>query len=90
MTNLEKLVERGFLKNNEEVYLEYGEYYFSGRIDEFGKYLVVGDLKFTSLSSAAVYLIQGLPENRWSSNHTNGWKRWKTWNSVFLYELRKK
>lgn len=90
MTDLEKLVHLGILKNFEEIYLEYGDYHFSGRIEEFGKYLVVDNLKFTSLSSAAVYLIQGLPKNRWKTSHTNGWKRWKTWNSVFLYDLRKK
>ena len=100
MTDLEKLVERGFLKNNEEVYLSYKQFHFPARIVKYGKFIKNEIGEFESLSKLAGILIasvDGGANVRHSSStpdmeiaNCNGWIYWKTWNGRTLDELRKK
>jgi len=57
MTDLEKLVSCGILKENEEIYFDYKEHHFPGRIRENGKYIETILGKFNSPSPAAGTLL---------------------------------
>lgn len=100
MTDLEKLVERGFLKDNEEVYLSYNKLHFPARIIKGGKFIKNHIGEFKALSKLAGLLIASVDDGanvRHSSStpdmeiaNCNGWKYWVNWKGVSLHDLRKK
>jgi hypothetical protein len=96
MTNLEKIVKNGLLKNGEEIYLPYLGEEYSGRVMENGKKIKTIKGTHSSLSDAASSLYQenqNCKINKLNKNGTlpsNGWREWRTWNGVKLEGLRKK
>lgn len=96
MTDLEKLVLRGILKDKEEIYLECKGNSYSGRILKGGKIIVTRYGEHKSLSDAAgVFFKLNEEEEKKKINPdgkytANGWHHWKTWNGIPLKNLRVK
>jgi hypothetical protein len=104
MTKLQEIVIGGFLKDNEEIYFDYKEHHFLGRIRENGKYIETKVGRFNSPSPAAGTLLalvddgelrrmdhpSHIRNRRPEEVVCNGWTRWVNWNGVTLDELRKK
>jgi len=100
MNKLEKIVEAGLLKNNEEIYLSYRDYMFSARIIEDGKFIETHIGKFKAMSQSAGVIIATVDKGanvRYSATKTrpeevicNGWQHWKNWNGIPLSEIREK
>jgi|LauGreDrversion4_2_1035121.scaffolds.fasta_scaffold859107_2 hypothetical protein len=95
MTDLEKLVLRGILKDNEEIYLHYRNEIYNGRIIEEGKKIQTDLGIFDSLSLAASPLMgsnencqRKFNEKKFYNN--NGWEWWRNWKGIKLQEIRKK
>lgn len=96
MTDLEKIIYLGILKNNEEIYLDYIGQCYKARIVENGKKISTDYGDFYSLSAAASpYMLSNEQSERKQSMTpqgqvvNNGWNWWKTWNGIRLQELRK-
>ena len=95
MTDLEKIVDEGFLRESEEIYLIYRGESYAGRIRNGGKIIETKLGTFSSLSLAASPLM-GSNENckrkfvKDKFYNNNGWKWWRTWNGTKLEDLRKK
>jgi hypothetical protein len=97
MTDLEKIVQKGFLKENEEIYLDYIGQSYTARIIEGGKKIKTDMGIFTSLSSAASPFMLSNEHTKRQNSVTkqgqvvnNGWEWWKPWNGTTLQEIRKK
>ena len=96
MTKLQEIVTMGFLKNGEEIYLEYKGQTYTGRILENGKKIKTKLGDHSSLSKAASISMQSNPNcmRKVSTKNgdvpNNGWEWWKTWNGTKLEEYRKK
>ena len=96
MTDLEKIVKEGLLKDGEEIYLPYFGEEYSGRIIEKGKKIETVKGIHSSLSEASRSLYQENKNckieklNKNGTLPTNGWTGWRTWNGMKLKELRKK
>lgn len=95
MTKLKKIITMGFLKNGEEIYLEYRGETYSGRIFENGEIKTkLGNYK--SLSKAASELMKSNPNcmRKVSTKNgevpNNGWEWWRTWNGTKLELFKKK
>jgi hypothetical protein len=90
MTDLEKLVLIGLIKDGEEIYLDYKEESYKARIVEGGKNIQTSISIFSSLSSSASALMNTNKKVEGWYNRVNGWKWWKNWKGDSLDELRKK
>jgi len=98
MTKLEEIVTRGWLKENEEIYLPWRGDQFIGIIRESGKFIETKLGKFASPSAAAGKLLAVIDTEGVLRRHektpdevvTNGWLRWKRWDGKYLIEIRKR
>jgi hypothetical protein len=93
--DLKRLVEQGILKDGEEIYLEYKDVEFSGRIREGGLIIETEGNLFPTISGSTIYLkeIYYKESNKTDlrkSKTANGYNEWKNWNGITLDELRKK
>lgn len=95
MTKLEKLVHLGILKNNEEIYINYKEEVYVGRIINNGAKIKTSLGEYRSISSAASQLLLSNPrclrniKNSKGETPNNGGYWWRTWNNIQLTHLFK-
>ena len=96
MTDLEKMVFNGILKENEEVYLECKNHFYAGRISSGGKIIKTqyGEHRSLSLAAGVFFKIHESPEKKKLNPDgkylINGWNHRKNWKGIPLKELRKK
>jgi len=100
MNKIKDIVLAGFLKENEEIYFDYGDYHFTARIVGKGEFIETKLGKFKSPSPAAGTLLALIDngelvrypktDKRLEEVVCNGWNRWTNWNGKTLDELRKK
>jgi len=93
--DLKRLVEQGILKDGEEIYFEYKDVEFSGRIREGGLIIETEGKPFSVISNSIIYLMElyykeSEEKDKRSAKTANGFNHWKNWNGITLDELRKK
>jgi len=87
LKNLKEIVERGLIKENEEIYFYYKNQEYSGRVTRDGKIKIGSGT--TTLNKASLELMFLNPECGRNTNRVNAYNWWKTWNGTTLDELRK-
>ena len=96
MTKLEKLVNMGVLKNNEEIYLHYKGEVYTGIIINDGRKIRTRFGEYKSLSSASSALMLSNPncarkiKTKNGEAPNNGAVWWRNWNYVQIGELFKR
>lgn len=87
LKNLKEIVERGLLKENEEIYFHYLNREYSGRVNKEGKIKIYSGTM--TLNKASMHLILLTPECARKTKTVNAYFWWKTWNGTSLDKLRK-
>lgn len=92
--DLERLVESGILKDGEEIYFEYKNREFSGRIRENGLIIESEGESFSAISNSIIYLVEIYYKesgeiDRRNAKKYSGFGNWKNWKGITLGELRK-
>jgi hypothetical protein len=87
LKNLKEIVERGLIKENEEIYFYYLNQEYPGRVTKEGKIKIHSGTM--TLNKASMHLIMLTPECARNTKTVNAYFWWKTWNGTSLNELRK-
>jgi hypothetical protein len=87
LKNLKEIVERGLIKENEEIYFYYKSHEYSGRVTSDGKIKI--HLGTMTLNRASWELMFLTPDCERNTKRVNAYNWWKIWNGTSLDDLRK-